>query len=127
MADVLSLQPSVFEEAIPNDYLFVNAGLKGKMLKIDLDDIDLVEGMNNYVAFHCSGTKTLAYLTLRELEDRLPTSQFMRVHKSYIVCLKLISLMENNELVLKKLAKRIPIGANYKEAFLEKMKGKRMR
>lgn len=58
------------------------------MLKIDLDDIDFVEGMNNYVAFHRGPQKTLAYLTMKELEDRLPNSQFMRVHKSYIVALR---------------------------------------
>lgn len=68
----------------------------------------------------------LAYLTLMELEDRLPNSQFMRVHKSFIVALKQISSLENNELILKKLPRRIPIGANYKEAFMERMKNKLM-
>lgn len=126
VTDTLAHQPSSGSEAIPNDYIFVKAGQRGKMLKIDLDDIDFVEGMNNYVAFHRGPQKTLAYLTMKELEERLPSGQFMRVHKSYIVALKQISLMENNELILKKLPKRIPIGANYKEAFMERMKDKLM-
>lgn len=124
--DVLAHQPGANNDAIPNDYIFVKAGQRGKMLKIDLDDIDFVEGMSNYIAFHRGTQKTLAYLTMKELEERLPGSQFMRVHKSYIVALKQISLMENNELILKKLSKRIPIGANYKDAFMEKMKNKLM-
>ncbi|OJW31497.1 MAG: hypothetical protein BGO54_13625 [Sphingobacteriales bacterium 46-32] len=126
VTDAVAHQPCSNPEAIPNDYIFVKAGQRGKMLKIDLDDIDFVEGMNNYVAFHRGQQKTLAYLTMKELEERLPNSQFMRVHKSYIVALKQISSMENNELILKKLPKRIPIGANYKDAFMERMKNKLM-
>jgi DNA-binding LytR/AlgR family response regulator len=112
--------------AIPNDYIFVKAGQRGKMLKIDLDEIDYVEGMSNYIAFHRGTQKTLAYLTLRELEERLPDVQFIRVHKSYIIAIREISFMEHNELILKKSKQRIPIGANYKEAFLTKMKDKLM-
>lgn len=126
VTDVLAHRSPSAHDAIPHDYIFVKAGQRGKMLKIDLDDIDFVEGMNNYVAFHRGKTKTLAYLTMKELEDRLPASQFMRVHKSYIVAIKEIALMENNELILKKTSKHIPIGANYKEAFMEKMKNRLM-
>ncbi|SRR5258706_1950703 len=126
VTDAISHQHSANDDTIPNDYIFVKAGLRGKMLKIDLDDIDLVEAMNNYVAFHRGTQKTLAYLTLKKLEERLPNSQFMRVHKSYIVALRQISSMENNELILKKFPKRIPIGAIYKEAFLERVKSKLM-
>lgn len=126
VTDTIAHQTCSGNEAIANDYIFVKNGQKGKMLKIDLDDIDYVEGMNNYVAFHRGTQKTLAYLSLKDLEDRLPHSHFMRVHKSFIIALKEISLMENNELVLKKLSKRIPIGANYKEAFMERMKEKLM-
>ena len=124
VADVLTHQPSVFTEALPNDYIFVKAGQRGKMLKIDLDDIDYVEAMNNYIAFHRGPQKTLVYLTMKELEERLPTSDFMRIHKSYIIALKQISSIENNELVLKKSQCRIPIGANYKELFMRRMENK---
>ena len=48
---------------IPNDYIYVKTGTRGKMLKIEFDDIDYIEGMNNYVAFHLSNQKILAYLT----------------------------------------------------------------
>ena len=127
VTDVLAHQPSVFSEPLLNDYIFVKAGQRGKMLKIDLDDIDYVEAMNNYIAFHRGPQKTLAYLTMRELEERLPSGDFMRIHKSYIVALKQISSMENNELILKKNQSRIPIGANYKEIFMKRMEQKLMR
>lgn len=127
VTDSIAQQPSVFTEALLNDYIFVKAGQRGKMLKIDLDDIDYVEAMNNYIAFHRGSQKTLAYLTMKELEERLPSGSFMRIHKSYIVALKQISSMENNELILKKISTRIPIGANYKEIFMKRMEQKLMK
>lgn len=110
--------------SIPNDYIFVKTGQRGKMLRIDLDDIDYIEGMSNYVAFHLTPKKIVAYLSLKELEERLPDSQFMRIHKSYIVSLRQVASKENNELVLKKGGKHLPLGANFKEAFLERMRDK---
>ena len=126
VSDIVLNQPASNSTVIPGDYIFVKAGQRGKMLKIDLDDIDFVEAMNNYVAFQRGTQKTMAYLTMKELEERLPNSQFMRVHKSYIVALKQIASVENNQLLLKKTLKRIPLGANYKEAFMERMKNKLM-
>jgi DNA-binding LytR/AlgR family response regulator len=124
LTDLINHQPASNTEALPNDYIFIKAGQRGKMLKIDFDDIDYVEAMSNYIAFHRGSQKTLAYLTMKELEERLPASDFMRIHKSYIVSLKQIALMENNELILKKNSHRIPIGANYKEAFMTRMQDK---
>jgi two-component system LytT family response regulator len=118
---------SVFTESLPNDYIFVKTGQRGKMLKIDLDDIDYVQAMNNYIAFNQGGRKTMAHITMKEIEDRLPSGSFMRVHKSYIVALKQISGMENNELSLKKSNDRIPIGLNYRDIFMKRMEQKLMR
>ena len=111
-------------EAIPHDYFYVKAEHKGKMIKIDIDDIDYIESRSNYVAFHRGSDVTLAYLTLKDLELRLPPSQFTRVHKSYIVALNRITAFENGSLLLKNKSARIPLGNNYKEVFMERMKGK---
>lgn len=127
VTDGVAQQQSVFAESLPNDYIFVKTGQRGKMLKIDLDDIDYVEAMNNYIAFYQGSRKIMAHITMKEIEDRLPSGSFMRVHKSYIVALKQISGMENNELSLKKNSGRIPIGANYKEIFMKRMEDKLMR
>ena len=97
------------------------------MLKIDLDDIDYVQALNNYIAFYSGTQKTLAYITMKELEERLPSGNFMRIHKSYLVALRQISYIENNELILKKIPFRLPIGANYKEIFMKRMEQKLIR
>jgi len=80
--------------------------------------------MSNYVAFHRGKQKTLAYLKMRELEDRLSANAFIRVHKSFIVAIKQIASLDNNEIILKNRAERIPLGSNYKDSFLLKMKEK---
>src|SRR5687767_2095695 len=54
------------------DYIFVKTESKGKLLKIDLDDIDYIEGMKNYVAIHRGGKKTLVYTSMKDLEEQLP-------------------------------------------------------
>jgi DNA-binding LytR/AlgR family response regulator len=126
VTDALAHRSTAQLEGIPNDYIYVKAGRRGKLLKIDFDDIDFVESLNNYVTFHRGAVATPAYLSLKELELKLPASQFMRVHKSFIVAVKQISSMENNQLILKNGSMRIPIGASYKEIFLESMKDKLM-
>src|SRR4030095_4782053 len=66
-------------EDIEDDYIFVKTESKGKLLKINLADIDYIEGMKNYVAIHCGGSKIMVYTAMKEIEDRLPPKQFMRV------------------------------------------------
>ncbi|MGB8191598.1 MAG: LytTR family DNA-binding domain-containing protein [Chitinophagaceae bacterium] len=109
-------------EAIPNDYLFVKTEQKGKLLKVNFDDIDYIEGQKNYVAFHRSRDKVMALLNMKDLEDRLPKNQFMRVHKSFIVPFRNIVAIEGNTLVLKNRSERITIGETYRDVLTEKMK-----
>ncbi len=126
-ADMTGKQSFVNNEPLMNDYIFVKSGQRGKMLKIELNDIDYVQGMNNYIAFNCGNDVTLAYLSMKDIEERLPPDAFIRVHKSYIVALKQISIIENNELILKKTNSRIPIGTIYKDMFLKRMANKLMK
>ena len=109
-----------------DDYFFVKTELKGKMLKINLKEIDYIEGMKNYVAIHHDGTRTIALLNMKDLEDRLPTRYFMRIHRSYIIALEKIIAIEGNTVFLRKVKEGILLGETYKPAFLERMKGKIM-
>lgn len=80
--------------------------------------------MSNYVSIHTTSKNVIAYLTLKELEDRLPPSNFVRVQRSYIVCLKHIEEVSVYQIRLKNQPEPIPIGANFKETFLERIKDK---
>ncbi|TXJ28266.1 MAG: response regulator transcription factor [Chitinophagaceae bacterium] len=113
-------------EAIKDDYILVKYGERGYLKKIDFDDIVYIQAMNNYVSFFCPPQKTLAYMTLKELEDRLPACGFVRVHKSYIVSIKYIHEVRNNEILMKKNDKPVPIGRNYKDSFWGKINGRQI-
>src|SRR5258705_1037785 len=107
-----------------DDYIFVKTESKGKLLKINLGDIDFIESMKNYVAIHRGGQKTLVYTSMKELEERLPKKQFIRVHKSFIIPISRITGIEGNLLRLKNTTAEILIGENYKAELMEIIKGK---
>ncbi|RYZ20871.1 MAG: response regulator transcription factor [Chitinophagaceae bacterium] len=120
------LQPAAApspEEAV-DDYLFVKTESKGKLLKINLSDIDYIEGMKNYVAIHRGNQKTLVYTSMKELEERLPQKQFMRVHKSFIIPLARITGIEGNLVRLQGVQAEILIGDNYKAELMELIRNK---
>lgn len=107
-----------------DDYIFVKTESKGKLLKINLDEIDYIEGMKNYVAIYCAGKKTLVYTSMKDLEERLPKKQFIRVHKSFIIPIAKITGIEGNLLRLKNVSAEILIGDNYKSDLMEIIRNK---
>lgn len=111
-------------ESIANDYIFVKTEQKGKMLKIDLNDIDYIEAMSNYIAFHRGSAKTLVYSSMKEIEEYLTGSPFMRIHKSYIIALNKIVSIDNSCVVLKNRTERIPLSHTYKAAFMQTLNNK---
>ncbi len=108
-------------ESLDQDHIFVKTEQKGKLIKIYFKDIDYIEAMGNYIAFHQGKNKVMAYSTMKDLEDILPLHTFMRVHKSYIIALPKITMIENGFVVLDG-GHKISIGSNYKEVFMSKMK-----
>jgi len=118
-----------FESASPlqtegGDYIFVKTESKGKLLKINLDDIDYIEGMKNYVSFYRAGQKTLVYTSMKEIEERLPHKQFIRVHKSFIIPIARITGIEGNLLRLQNISAEIMIGDSYKADLMEIIRNK---
>ncbi|MEO6136150.1 MAG: LytTR family DNA-binding domain-containing protein [Ginsengibacter sp.] len=97
-----------------DDYLFVKTESKGKLLKINLADIDYIEGMKNYVGIYCGGKRIMVYTSMKELEERLKDKQFVRVHKSFIVPLNKLTGIEGNLVRLQNVGTEILIGENYK-------------
>lgn len=106
------------------DYIFVKTESKGKLLKINLDDIDYIEGMKNYVAIYRGGQKTLVYTSMKEIEERLSDHQFLRVHKSFIIPIAKITGIEGNLLRLEGVKAEILIGENYKADLMEIIRNK---
>ena len=108
------------------DYIFVKTESKGKLLKINLADIEYIEGMKNYVAIYRGGQKTLVYTNLKDLVNHLPARQFVRVHKSFIIPINRITGIEGNHILLKNVSAEILIGENYKSDLMEIIRNKRI-
>ncbi|MFN8241633.1 MAG: LytTR family DNA-binding domain-containing protein [Bacteroidales bacterium] len=100
---------------VEGDYLFVRSD--SRINKVYLRDIIYIEGMREYVRIHLAGGKSLMPLySLRTLEEQLPSSLFMRVHRSYIVNLAKITTVEHNRIVFEGKV-YIPVSDQYKDAF----------
>lgn len=112
------------EGNLEHDYFFVKTEQKGKMLRVNLADIDYVEGMKNYVAIHHCGQKTPALLGLNEMEERLPARHFVRVQKSFIVALHKIAMVEGNRVKLKNVPTEIIVGDAYKAQFMQALRNR---
>jgi two-component system, LytTR family, response regulator len=117
-------RPAVKEEHGEEDYIFVKTEMKGKLIKINLADIDYIEGMKNYVAIYCNGKKTMVYTSMKEIEEKLPAKRFLRVHKSYIISIAKISGIEGNMVRLSGVTADIMIGDSYKPELMEIVKGR---
>lgn len=110
-----------------NDYVLVKAGVKGKMIKISLDDILFIEGLKNYVSIVTVQEKVIAYLNIKDLEKELPQSNFLRIHKSYIVSLNKIQAIDGNQVILPGTRDKrttVPIGGTYKNSFFSHLREK---
>lgn len=124
LTDLINTKKAGYLPNPADNYITVKAEHKGKIIKIDLDEIDYVESRGNYVAFHRGKQKILSYNTMKDVEERLPGDMFIRIHKSYIVSLRKISFIEYNEVALKDSVKRLSIGNNYKDNIFEKFRDK---
>lgn len=93
-------------------------------VKVDLADIFYIEGLKDYVKIVASSKNYLTKSTMKNMEEKLPESLFVRVHKSYIVSWNKINKIENNRIIIKD--KYIPVGEQYKDAFYSIINKKRL-
>jgi DNA-binding LytR/AlgR family response regulator len=104
-----------YGEKETKDHFFVNSS--GKILKINLQEIDFIESMSEYVKI-CLSNKThvVTLMRLKNLEDFLPGEWFMRVHRSYIVNTRNIKTIERNRIIFYGNV-YIPVSEQYKADF----------
>ena len=97
---------------------------KYSLMKLKYADILWVEAMENYVVIHTFDEKYTVHFTMRALEEKLPSKQFLRVHRSFIVNVDSISSIEENIIRIKTRENpktNIPIGKSYKDNLLKKI------
>jgi DNA-binding LytR/AlgR family response regulator len=99
------------------DFLFIKS--EYKVRRIRFDHILYIEGLKDYIKVYVTGEPKpiLSIGSLKTMEAKLPSSKFMRVHRSFIVNLEKIETIERSRIIFGK--EYIPIGDQYKEQFQE--------
>jgi len=104
-----------------DEHLFIKS--EYKIVRINLSEIKYIEGMREYVRIHLLHSKpVMSLLSMKSIEQQLPEDRFMRVHRSFIVNLKQVNMIERNRIIFDNEV-YIPISEQYKEkfqAFLDK-------
>ena len=113
-------------EEIGDDYFFVKADKK--LIKVNFSDIIYIEGLKDYVIIRQENSRVIALQTMKSLEDKLHSSNFRRVHRSYIVNLGKVLALDGNtlEVMEKGQVKVIPIGKNYRDELLDMINEKKL-
>ena len=97
---------------ISSDHLFIKS--EYKVIRIEIDKILYIEGMREYVRIHLENSKpVMTLLSMKKIEQKLPSTRFMRVHRSYIVNLEKITTIERSRIIFADVY--IPVSEQYKE------------
>jgi len=120
---LLTLQEG--SKPVENDFILVNSETKGKLLRVNIDDIIYIEGQRQYVSFHSRHDRRyLSLISLKELERRMPADKFIRVHKSFLLATQYITMIQHNMVHMAGTTKIIAIGATYRDAFMAWVKNR---
>jgi len=92
----------------------------GDWMRLETEEIKYAQSWGNYVKIFTDSQTYLTALTLSELDQRLPASQFVRVHKSYLVAIKRITRISGNALLINEVS--LPIGLTYRRELIEQFK-----
>lgn len=101
----------------PKDYMFIHADYS--LMKIMFEDILYIEGLKDYIKIHLTNQKypIVCRMTMKLIEEKLPSTQFFRVHKSFIVSIKKMESIRNQKIKIGE--NYIPLSENYAESFLQ--------
>ena len=96
------------------NYIFVNADYS--MVKITLSDVIYIESLKDYMRFHLKSSQRpiVTRMPMKTIEDQLPPSRFVRIHKSYIVSVAFITSIRKSSVFIDSL--ELPLGDTYRSA-----------
>ena len=108
-------QKKVDEVKSNKDFLFIKSDYK--ILRINFNDIKYIESMSEYIKIYLTTSKpVMTLLSMKAIEEQLPPEMFMRVHRSFIVNLTKVSLIERSRIIFDDNV-YIPISDQYKGKF----------
>ena len=104
-------------DSIQNEFILLRSDKK--IFKINFNDIRYFESTGDYIKVYCTDKKIMIHETVRNLISQLPPNQFTRIHKSFIVSVTKIRLIEGNQLDVA--GQMLPIGLVFKDELLKRL------
>lgn len=110
------LKPKKIEANTIND-LYVN--IDRRLIKIDIPDIYLIEAKGDYINIKTENKNYAVHSTLKKIEDKLPDSIFLKVHRSFIINVNKIIDIEDNSVLIKKDV--IPVSRSNRKELMKRL------
>ena len=107
----------ISNQEMQDGYIFVKSDYQ--MTKINLKDILYIEGLDDYIKIYLPQKPILTLMTLKTIALKLPSKEFIRIHRSYIIPISKIEHISKSK--VKIADKEIPIGVSYSENFFTVM------
>lgn len=104
------------------EFIFVKTEYKGKLVKIKLNEIVYIEAKAKYVCFYTADNKNImVQLNISALNNILLPDRFVRIHKSFIIAIPFIVMINGNMVQLEHYKNAVPIGQTYRDSFMSRM------
>ena len=94
---------TIMDNQVVQNSFFVK---KGSMLvKVYLDNVQWIQAMDNYVIIQTNTDQFIIHSTMKDVEMKLPSSKFLRVHRSYIIPLEKITVLDENSVLISEIGR----------------------
>ncbi|WP_298777657.1 LytTR family DNA-binding domain-containing protein [uncultured Polaribacter sp.] len=104
------------EEIVKNDF-YIN--IDRRLIKIDLQSIYLIQAKGDYINIKTEEKNYVVHSTLKKIEEKLPKSLFLKVHRSYVINLKKIIDIEDNSVLIEKDV--VPVSRSKRPELMERL------
>ncbi len=104
-----------------NENVFIKSGTQ--INQVSINSIRYIEGAGNYMIFYTDSKKIMALMSMKEVSELLPGNEFVRIHKSFVVSLSHIDIIEKHRVIIQ--GDPVPIGITYREDFLQRFKSRK--
>lgn len=116
-SDLLNFQKQN-TNTVDTKHLFIRADFS--LVKITISDILYIEGLDDYLKIHLKDQKPLvARMTMKAMLEKLPASDFVRIHRSFIISIDKVERIKTKAVVV--VGKELPIGQSYEVEALKKL------
>lgn len=110
---------SIVENKDSKDYIFVKSN--SRLIKLNTKEIYYIEALKDYVVINTLNSRYTIHSTMKDIEKKMPLSDFIRVHRSFIVRIDKIATIDLPNLILENEKKVIPIGGSYKDDLVNRL------